>query len=219
MKLCYIKILSNVREVVIVSPYLPSTDLIRINYSSIKWMQQYFSPSRRMKKDVKFLRFQSFPANPEDFVKCRGEERGGRRLSKISIVGSFADYIYGENLLEQDFGRRKSRARAFWRNQVVDLGDSSLDYEACGNCPGVVALGHAPRGCRSEATTALYALPRIRSSVRSLSVSTSINVIFGNRRFVMEDCLHNDCSRAIKPRTVCDNNFRSIGNWQRLRRL
>jgi len=64
----------------------------------------------------------------------------------------------------------------------VDLGDSSLDYEACGNCPGVVALGHAPGGCRSEATTALYALPRIRNSAPiSPSISTIINVIFGNR--------------------------------------
>lgn len=62
----------------------------------------------------------------------------------------------------------------------MDLGDSSPDYEACGNCPGVVALGHAPGGCRSEATTALYALPRIRNLARSLSVSTIINVIFGN---------------------------------------
>jgi hypothetical protein len=107
-------------------------------------------------------------------------------------------------------------SRTFWRNQAVDLGDSSLDYEACGNCPGVVALGHAPGGCRSEATTALYALPRIRSSARSPSIFAIINVIFGDREtprerpFVMEDCLRYDRFPPIKSRTVCGNNFRSI---------
>lgn len=102
-----------------------------------------------------------------------GEERDGRKLSKISIVESFADYVYDEN--GEGFRPREvESSKTFRRNQIVDLGDSSLDYEACGNRPRVVALGHAPGGCRSEATTALYALPRIRSSVRSPSVSTII---------------------------------------------
>lgn len=42
--------------------------------------------------------------------------------------------------------------------------------------------GHAPGGCRSKATTALYALPRIRSSARSPSIFAIINVIFGDRK-------------------------------------
>lgn len=107
-------------------------------------------------------------------------------------------------------------SKTFRRNQAVDLGDSSLDYEACGNCPGVVALGHAPGGCRSEATTVLYALPRIRSSARSPSISMIINVIFGSRENGSVSWWRIVCVMrsfpAIKSRTVCNNNFRSIGD-------
>lgn len=64
----------------------------------------------------------------------------------------------------------------------MDLGDSSSDYEACGNCPGVVAPGRAPGGCRSEATTALYALSRIQSPRRGVSPRVDIHRLYNFRR-------------------------------------
>lgn len=99
------------------------------------------------------------------------------------------------------------------------------DRRSWGFIPGLrgvwkLSRGHGPGpcsggSCRSEATIALYALPRIQSSTRSPSVSTIINVIFGNGKTENVPwwriiCSYNR-SPAIKSRIVCDNNFRSIG--------
>lgn len=125
-----------------------------------------------------------------------GWNRIDEDCQKFPFVEAFADYIHGEN--GRDFGKSRT---AFWRNQIVDLGDSSLDYEACGNCPGVVALGHATAPGVVGQKLRLLCMhfrefgARLDRYLQLLMQFLAIE----KRRFAMEDYSRDNCSRDKIP--------------------